>query len=83
MNLDDEELKATKNMYKGLTKYNVDISGEDKDKVIEILNRYDELIEENKMLKSKRQLEIDIAEEVVRWKGKYHLLSRKLEAEND
>ena len=55
MNLDDEELKATKNMYKGLTKYNVDISGEDKDKVIEILNRYDEI--ENKIKNEIKELE--------------------------
>lgn len=35
------------------------------------------LQKENEELKSKKQLEIDTSEEVLKWKGKYHLLSRE------
>jgi len=36
-----------------------------------------QLEKENEELKSKKQLEIDTSEEVLKWKGKYHLLSRE------
>ena len=43
MNCDTEETRATQKLYNGgVTRYNVDITGEDKDKVIGILNRLDE-----------------------------------------
>ena len=35
------------------------------------------LQKENEELKSKKQLGIDTSEEVLKWKGKYHLLSRE------
>lgn len=55
---------------------------EDFNNAIDIaLNLIEKLQKENEMLKSKRQLEIDIAQEVLRWKGKYHLLSRRMEEE--
>lgn len=44
--MSDEETRATQKLYNGgVTSYNVDITGEDKDKVIGILNRLDEQIE--------------------------------------
>lgn len=43
MNCDDDETRETQKLYNGgVTKYNVDISGEDKDKVIRILNELNE-----------------------------------------
>lgn len=58
--MSDSETRATQRLYnKGMTKYNVDISGEDKDKVIEMLNRYDELIEENTELKKGLQFRVN------------------------
>lgn len=42
-----------------------------------ILNYIERLQKENTELKSKKQLEIDTSEEVLKWKGKYHLLSRE------
>lgn len=39
---------------------------------------YEKLQKELEQEKSRKQLEIDTAEEVLKWKGKYHLLSRKI-----
>ena len=38
-----------------------------------------ELEKENEELQNKKQLEIDTLEEVLKWKAKYHLLSRKID----
>lgn len=44
--MSDSETRATQKLYNGgVTRYSVDITGEDKDKVIGILNRLDEQIE--------------------------------------
>lgn len=43
MDCDDDETRETQKLHNGgVTKYNVDISGEDKDKVIRILNELNE-----------------------------------------
>ena len=43
-----------------------------------LARRYEKLQKELEQAKSRKQLEIDTAEEVLKWKGKYHLLSRKI-----
>lgn len=45
----------------------------------ELMYKLDKLQKENEELKSKKQLEIDTSEEVLKWKAKYHLLSRKID----
>lgn len=58
MDCDTDETRETQKLYnKSMAKYN--ISGEDKDKVIEMLNRYDELIEENIELKKGLQFRVN------------------------
>ena len=55
-------------------------SGKTYNKIQEMAKEIDKLQKELEQEKEKnnRQLEIDTAEEVLKWKGKYHLLSRKI-----
>ena len=71
--MSDSETRATQKLYNGgVTRYNVDISGEDKDKVIEILNRYDEL-----ELLLKETLDNIVDEADICWKKLVKLKERK------
>ena len=88
MNCDDDETRETQKLYNGgVTRYNVDISGEDKDKVIGILNRYDELEKViDKMAEYINEIDIDVNSGFCNWRDKEQIkdvFNKKTEEEND
>lgn len=46
-----------------------------------LVRRYEKLQKELEQAISIKQIKIDTAKEVLKWKGKYHLLSRKIKGE--